>query len=117
MVFSSDRQRKGFFGSRGRSRSNVNPRITRMKKLPKNVSDFISMEISSQRRKGKSQRQSIRIAFEVARKKFPRQKSQLTLIKKMNPNGTKDQRRRFLNLLVLLVGTAVALRILRTART
>ncbi len=114
MVFKSDRQRKGFFGSLGTTRSRTIPSMSRrsMPKLPKNVKDFISKEISRQRKEGRPQRQSIAIAFSKARKKFPRQAKKLKLM----GNPRTMSRNRLINLLVLLVGVSVALRILRGIR-
>jgi len=40
MAFKSDRQRKGFFGSRGNVRSNINPK-TRKKKKRKSLLESI----------------------------------------------------------------------------
>lgn len=116
MVFKSDRQRKAFFATRNFKRSPRSPTMMpTVRKLPPRVSDFIGKEISRQRKEGRPQVQSIAIAFSKARKKFPRQKKQLTLMG--NPNGRKRlTTKRITNLLVLLFGTAVALSILRRAR-
>lgn len=116
MVFKSDRQRKGFFGSRGNPRSNSMPTMTRstIRKLPPRVTGFISKEISRQRKEGRPQAQSIAIAFSKAKSKFPTQKANLTL--KGNPNGKGLSLKKITNLLVLLFGVSVALSILRRAR-
>lgn len=110
MVFKSDRQRKGFFATRNFKRP-TRPQITRMTKLPSNVTKFIGDEISRQRKEDRPQEQSIAIAFSKARRMFPAQESKL--VPKNNPNGSQD---RFRRLLFLLVGTAIALRILRDFR-
>ncbi len=116
MVFTSDRQRKAFWASRGNPRGGVMPTMTRRtSKLPSKVGDFIGKEISRQRKEGRPQAQSIAIAFSKARKKFPRQAKRLTLMG--NPSRDKLTPRRISNLLVLLFGTAVALSILRRIRT
>jgi len=113
MVFKSDRQRKGFFGSLGSTRSSTRPRMTTktITRLPKNVRDFISKEISRQRKEGKPQAQSIAIAFSKARKKFPSQKKKLSLM-----NSPRMSQKRIRNLIFLLFGTALALQILRQVR-
>ncbi len=75
-------------------------------RLPKNQRDFISKEISRQRKEGKPQNQAIAIAFSKARKEFGNK----GLIPKVsNPNGKKTER-----LLRTLLGVAVALAIIRS---
>ncbi len=115
MVFASDKQRKGFFGNRGLVKSQLQPfaEKRRAAKLPKTVSNFISKEISRQRKEGRPQKQSIAIAFSKAKKKFPSQRNKLEIMG--NPNRNMSQKR-IMNLLVLLFGTAVALSILRRTR-
>ncbi len=114
MVFSSDRQRKAVMAKlKGGTRTRVTPAMRRMPRLPKRVSDFIGDEISRQRKEGRPQSQSIAIAFSKARKKFPRFKKRLELMRG-NPNGLSQKRIR--RLLILLFGVAVALSILRRAR-
>ncbi|HEC38849.1 MAG TPA: hypothetical protein ENI29_11485, partial [bacterium] len=84
-------------------KSNPNNQPTR---LPKNQRDFISDEISRQRKEGKPQDQAIAIAFSKARKEFGNK----GLIPKVsNPNGKKTER-----LLRTLLGVAVALAIIRS---
>ncbi len=75
-------------------------------RLPKNQRDFISDEISRQRREGKPQDQAIAIAFSKARKEFGNK----GLIPKVsNPNGKETER-----LLRTLLGVAVALAIIKS---
>ena len=116
MVFKSDAQRKGFFGSRGNIRSRVTPAIMkRMKpRLTPQVRTFVAKKIRANIREGKPVKQSIAIAFSQARKRFPKQKKSLERIVG-NPNG-KLTTKRIVNLLVFLFGVSLALRILRGAR-
>ncbi len=113
MVFKSDRQRKGFFGSRGNSRSNTRPTITRSSKpkLPKNISTFISKQISKEFKAGKGQQQSVAIAFSKARKKFGNGRLEIT--KNIKNSPTNDINKRTRRIIFLLLGTAVALQVLR----
>jgi len=55
MVFRSDRQRKGFFSNKGRSRSQNNPRI--LKKSPKNCKIFLKNKIRKNIREGRPRAQ------------------------------------------------------------
>lgn len=115
MPFDSDKQRKGFFGSRGNPRSNVTPAIMRgMPRLTPAVKTFVSKKIRVNIREGKPVKQSIAIAFSQARKKFPKQKKSLERLVG-NPNG-KLTTKRITNLLVFLFGVSLALSILRRAR-
>ncbi len=101
---------------KGNPRSSTSPQVmgrARKPRLPKKVTDFISREISRQSKEGKPQAQSIAIAFSKARKKFPAQRRKLELIKvKGNPHITKRTR----SLIFLLLGTALALQVLRETR-
>ena len=126
MPFHSDKQRKGFFGSRGNPRSNVEPKFVKGQskffqfekntkpKLTKQVSGFVAKKIRKNIKEGKPLKQSIAIAFSQARKRFPKQKKSLEKIVS-NPNG-KLTTKKIINLLVFLFGVSVALSILRRAR-
>ncbi len=86
-------------------------------KLPQDVRDFISDEISRQRKEGRPQGQSIAIAFSKARKKFPRQAKKLELMRRSGQMSGHTTAARTRNLLVSIFGLAIALRILREFRT
>lgn len=114
MVFKTDAQRKAFFAKKGNPRSATSPAFVRTStRLTPTQKQFISKEIKRQRKEGKPIKQSIAIAFSKARKKFPKQKA-LKFKGNPNKNFTKKE---LTNLLVFLFGTAVALQILRQART
>jgi len=122
MVFKSDAQRKGFFGARGFVKSQLKPFITnnptrrRKPRLSLKQREFIAKEIRRGIKEGRPQQQSIAIAFSKARKKFkdkrflPRMTSH-----KGNPNGIFPKRTR--NLLITLLGVAIALRLFRQLRS
>ncbi len=97
------------------TRSATSPSFVRSSRpmLTSTQKTFISKEIKRQRKEGKPIKQSIAIAFSKARDKFPKQKA-LKLNGNPNNNPTKKE---LTNLLILLFGTAVALQILRQART
>ena len=117
MVFTSDRQRKAVMAKlTSGTRSNVMPSIMRRMKprLRPEVRNFVAKKIRANIKEGKPTKQSIAIAFSQARKKFPKDKKALTQLVS-NPNGKLTQKR-IINLLVLLFGVSVALRILRGAR-
>ena len=90
--------------------------ISMKPKITGDARDFISREISRQRKEGKPVRQSIAIAFSKARKQFPKQRKKLQVkLTTGNPNGISDKKLQ--NLLVTLFGVAIALQILRQVRT
>lgn len=114
MVFVSDRQRKAFFGSFSLRTPNQ-PRIMKTKqpsRLTPEMKKFLQTKIRKNIKEGKPPRQAVAIAFNQARKKFPKSSK---LIPKTNPHLALDQRTR--RLLFLVFGTVVALSLLRQLRT
>lgn len=125
--FKTDRQRRGFFATMNFKRQPRNIVMTSRPKLPLAQREFIATEIRRGVKEGRPQDQSIAIAFSKARKRFGNgallPKVGSGKIQKMNfsnpknknfssnPNGTTKKRTR--NLLVLILGTAIALRLLR----
>ena len=75
--------------------------------LRRSERQFISDEISRQRREGKPQRQSIAIAFSKARKKFGENRIPAF------PTGSSHITEKTRRLLFTLLGAAIAIRILR----
>ena len=128
MAFKSDAQRKGFFGSRGFVRSQLQPLMQKSKsghlkknrnnptrrkpKIDKEARDFISKKISILTREGKRQDVAIGRAFSEARRKFG--EDRVPKIPSMSSNQISQRTRR---LLFTLLGFAIALRILRQFRT
>lgn len=104
------------FMQKSNVRSNHSPQIMRTQRprLPKTQREFIAKEIRRGIREGRPSKQAIAIAFSKARKKFGNAGLRITRTVTDNPNGRVDKRTR--RLLFLLLGTAIALRILREAR-
>ena len=118
MTFKSDKQRKAVMAKMSASfpRTTIRPGIVSSRITPvltPSQRQFIADEIRRQRKEGRSQSQSIAIAFSKARKKFPKKAERLKVMG--NPNSNLSQKK-IRNLLVLLFGTAVALSILKQAR-
>ena len=127
MVFKSDAQRKGFFANRGFTRSQLQPLIQKdssghlkrnknnptKPRLSKPKREFVAKEIRRGIKEGRPSKQAIAIAFSKARKRFGNSGLRITRTI-TNPNGRLDERTR--RLLFLLLGTAIALRILRQFR-
>ncbi len=112
MVFTTDRQRKAFFASRGNSRTSISPAMARQaSRLNPRMKKFLATKIRKNIKEGKPPRQAVAIAFSQARKKFGNSK----LIPKTNPHLRLDNRTR--NLLFLIFGTAIALSLIRQIRT
>lgn len=82
--------------------------------LSKEKREFISKQISKEIRAGKPSKQAIAISFSKARSRFGNSGLELTKSVKNNPTNNIDKRTR--NLLFLLLGTAIALRVLRELR-
>jgi len=113
MAFHTDRQRKAFFASRGNPRTNITPRVMKRTtpKLRKTEREFIADKIRKNIREGKPRKQAIAIGFSQARAKFG--KSRIPELKNQKTNFIDKRTRR---LLVLLLGTALFLQILRQTR-
>ena len=74
MVFKSDRQRKGFFASRGNVRSNIRPQITRLKPSQRILKGkFNIVSVGTKEIIVKNRREGQRLAREI--NKRPRQKT------------------------------------------
>lgn len=87
---------------------NVQPRLSKEKR------DFISDQIRKEIKAGKPNKQAIAIAFSKARSKFGNSGLEVTKSVANAPTDTVDKRTR--NILFLLLGTAIALRVLKELR-
>ncbi len=116
MSFHTDKQRKAFFASKGNVRSQTSPQIIGRSRprLSKTKRDFIVKEIRRGIKEKRPTKQAIAIAFSKARKKFGNSGLRITRTVTNNPHRKLDERTR--RLLFLLLGTAIALRILKEAR-
>lgn len=108
MVFKTDKQRKAFFATRNFKGQTMPTMVSSIPKLPLAQREFIADKIRKNISEGKPQKQAIAIAFSQARKRFGNSR---LLPKLGNPNGITPKRTR--NLLILILGTAIALRLFR----